>query len=194
MYGPKGVGFLYLRRGIKIKPIILGGGQERNLRAGTENVAGIVGLAKAFELAQKNKEEEFKRVQKLTEYLWYKVQKEIPRIKLNGPEIGKERLPNNLNVTFMDVEGEALLLYLDEYGIMCATGSACTSTSLEPSHVLRALGLPYEYAHGSLRFTFGHCNQKSDVDYLMKYLPAIVETLREMSPVRMCEAAHAKFK
>ena len=92
----------------------------------------------------------------------------------------------------MDVEGEALLLYLDEYGIMCSTGSACTSTSLEPSHVLRALGLPYEYAHGSLRFTFGHCNSKADIDYLMKYLPNIVETLREMSPVRMCETAHAK--
>ena len=194
IYGPKGVGFLYLRRGVKIKPIILGGGQEKNLRAGTENVSGIIGLAKAFALARKNRERESGRVGELNKYLWEKIQDKISKVKLNGPEMGKDRLPNNLNVTFMDVEGEALLLYLDEYGIMCSTGSACTSTSLEPSHVLRAMGLPYEYAHGSLRFTFGHCNSKADVDYLMKYLPTIVETLREMSPVRMCETAHAKFK
>lgn len=194
MYGPKGVGFLYIRRGVKIKPVILGGGQERKMRSGTENVAGIVGLAKALQLSQEKREKESRRVGDLNKYLWLKIQEKIPRVKLNGPEFGFGRLPNNLNVTFMDVEGEALLLYLDEYGVMCSTGSACTSTSLEPSHVLRALGLPYEYAHGSLRFTFGHCNSKADVDYLMKYLPSIVETLREMSPVRMCETAHAKYK
>ncbi len=194
MYGPKGVGFLYVRRGVKIKPLILGGGQERNMRSGTENVPGIIGLAKAFELAQNNREKESKRVGDLSAYLWKKLQTDIPRLKLNGPELGMDRLPNNLNVTFLDIEGEALLLYLDEYGVMCSTGSACTSTSLEPSHVLRAMGLPYEYAHGSLRFTFGHCNSKADVDYLLKYLPIIVETLREMSPVRMCETAHAQYK
>lgn len=194
IYGPKGVGFLYLRQGVKIKPLILGGGQERNLRSGTENVAGIVGLAKAFELAQKNRVKESDRVRKLTQYLWQQIQDKITKIKLNGPEIGESRLPNNLNVTFMDVEGEALLLYLDEYGVMCSTGSACTSESLEPSHVLRALGLPYEYAHGSLRFSLGHCNTKADVDYLMKYLPEIIKVLREMSPVNLGNKAHAKYK
>lgn len=105
-----------------------------------------------------------------------------------------ERLPNNLNVTFMNVEGEAMLLYLDEYGVMCSTGSACTSDSLDPSHVLTAIGLPYEYAHGSLRFSLGKRNTKQDIDYLMKYLPKIVETLREMSPVNMGVKKHAKYK
>ncbi|MEK7213284.1 MAG: cysteine desulfurase family protein [Patescibacteria group bacterium] len=194
IYGPKGVGFLYLRNGVKIKPIILGGGQERNLRSGTENVAGIVGLAKAFELAQKNRVKESDRVQKLAQYLWQQIEAKIPKIKLNGPEIGEGRLPNNLNVTFMDVEGEALLLYLDEYGIMCSTGSACTSESLEPSHVLRALGLPYEYAHGSLRFSLGKVNTKADLDYLMKYLPEIIKVLREMSPVNLGTKKHAQYK
>ena len=194
IYGPKGVGMLYIRRGTPIKALILGGGQERRLRSGTENIAGIVGFAKAFELVQTAKEEESARINKLVEYLWQKIQKEIPKVKLNGPAIGPQRLVNNLNATFMDIEGEALLLYLDEYRIMCSTGSACTSESLEPSHVLTAMGLPYEYSHGSLRFTFGHCNSKSDVDYLMKYLPLIVETLREMSPVKLAERQHAKYK
>ncbi|MFA5062014.1 MAG: cysteine desulfurase family protein [Patescibacteria group bacterium] len=194
IYGPKGIGMLYLRRGVQIKPIILGGGQERKLRSGTENVASIVGFAKALELVQANKEKESKRLQDLVKYLWNKIQKEITDVKLNGPEIGDSRLPNNLNVTFMDVEGEALLLYLDEYGIMCSTGSACTSESLEPSHVLTAMGLAYEYAHGSLRFTFGHSNNKEDVDYLMKYLPLIVKTLREISPVHLKQQQHAKYK
>lgn len=194
IYGPKGVGILYLRRGVQIKPIILGGGQERKLRSGTENVASIVGFAKALELVQTNKEKESKRLQDLVQYLWNKIQKEIKNVQLNGPEIGDNRLPNNLNVTFMDVEGEALLLYLDEYGIMCSTGSACTSESLEPSHVLTAMGLPYEYSHGSLRFTFGHCNNKQDIDYVMKYLPLIVQTLREISPVHLKQQQHAKYK
>ncbi len=185
IYGPKGVGFLYLRRGVKIKPLIIGGAQERKYRAGTENVPGIVGLAKALELAQKNREKESARLTELTEYLWQELQNKIPKIKLNGPAIGEQRLPNNLNITFMDVEGEAMLLYLDEYGIMCSTGSACTAESLEPSHVLSALGLPYEYAHGSLRFSLGRSNIKKDIDYMMKYLPDIVELLREMSPVRI---------
>ena len=164
------------------------------MRAGTENVPGIVGLAKAFELAQTSKEKESKRLRVLSEYFLEKIKKEIPKIKLNGPKIGAERLPNNLNITFMDIEGEAMLLYLDEYGIMCSTGSACTSDSLDPSHVLTAIGLPYEYAHGSLRFSFGQINTKADVDYLLKWLPPIVKQLREMSPVNIGGAKHAKYK
>lgn len=194
IYGPKGIGFLYVRRGTKIKPIILGGGQERRMRSGTENVPAIVGLAKALSMAQSKKEKEVKRLTGLTKYLLTKLQKTIPKIKLNGPEIGEKRLANNINVTFLDVEGEALLLYLDEYGIMASTGSACTSNSLEPSHVLRALGLPYEYAHGSLRFSLGHCNSKADIDYLIKWLPGIVETLREMSPTNIGVKKQAQYK
>lgn len=194
IYGPKGVGMLYKRRGINIQPLIMGGGQEINLRSGTENLAGIVGFTKALELAQTTKKQENQKTRKLTEYFWKRIQDKIPKIKLNGPEIGDSRLPNNLNVTFMDVEGEAMLLYLDSYGICCSTGSACTSTSLEPSHVLTALGLPYEYAHGSLRFTLGHCNTKADIDYVMKYLPGIVEKLREISPVDIGCKRHAQYK
>jgi cysteine desulfurase len=183
IYGPKGAGILYLRRNVRIKPLILGGGQEKGLRSGTENVPAIVGLAKALELAQKDADKETKRLRELSEYFWNRIQEEISDVRLNGPAIGDKRLPNNLNVTFMNIEGEAMLLYLDEYGIMCSTGSACTSESLEPSHVLRAMGLPYEMAHGSLRFTFGRANTKADIDYVIKYLPAVVAQLREMSPI-----------
>jgi len=193
IYGPKGVGMLYLRRGVKIKPIIFGGGQEKQLRAGTENTAGIVGLAKAFEIAQAQKEKESARERELAKYLWKQISEKISDTKLNGPEIGDVRLPNNLNVTFMNIEGEAMLLYMDEYGIMCSTGSACTSESLEPSHVLRTMGMSYEMAHGSIRFTFGRSNTKTDVDYLMKYLPAIVAALREISPVNS-GTKHARYK
>jgi cysteine desulfurase len=194
MYGPKGVGMLYVRRGVRLKPLIVGGGQEHRLRAGTENIPAIVGFAKAFELAQQNIESESKRVGQLTAYFWNELQNKIPKIKLNGPDLSEKRLPNNLNVTFIDVEGEAMLLYLDEYGIMCSTGSACTSESLDPSHVLLAMGLSYEYSHGSLRFTFGHCNTKKDIDYIMKYLPDIINQLREISPVNMGKTKHAKYK
>jgi cysteine desulfurase len=193
IYGPKGVGMLYIRRGVNIKPIIFGGGQEKNRRAGTENTAGIVGLAEAFKIAQAQKEKESARERELTKYLWKQISEKIPDTKLNGPEIGDARLPNNLNVTFMNIEGEAMLLYMDEYGIMCSTGSACTSDSLEPSHVLRAMGMSYEMAHGSIRFTFGRSNAKADIGYLMKYLPAIVTTLREISPVNS-GAKHARYK
>lgn len=184
IYGPKGTGLLYLRRGVKIAPIIQGGGQEKGLRSGTENVPAIVGFTKALELAQKDKDNESKRLRALTEFFLKKIQGAIANTQLNGPEIGEKRLPNNLNVTFFNIEGEAMLLYLDEYGISCSTGSACTSESLEPSHVLRAMGMPYEMAHGSLRFTFGHGNSKADIDYIMKYLPAVVAQLREMSPIK----------
>ena len=193
IYGPKGVGALYVRRGVKITPIIFGGGQEQSLRAGTENTACIVGLSKALEVAQAQKVRESSRERELAKYLWEKITMNISEIKLNGPEIGETRLPNNLNVTFKNIEGEAMLLYMDEYGIMCSTGSACTSESLEPSHVLRAMGMSYEMAHGSIRFTFGRSNTKSDIDYLMKYLPAIVATLREISPVNS-GTKHAKYK
>jgi len=194
IYGPKGVGILYVRRGIKIKPLIVGGGQERRLRSGTENVPAIVGFAHALKLIQKDKEKENNRLRELTTYFWKNLQEKIPNLKLNGPKIGPDRLPNNLNVTFVDVEGEAMMLYLDEYGIMCSTGSACTSESLEPSHVLTAMGMPYEYSHGSLRFTFGHCNDKKDIDYIIKYLPDVIKQLREISPVNMEKEKHAKYK
>ncbi len=123
----------------------------------------------------------------LREYFWQRLEAEIPKTRLNGPELGDAsvRLPNNLNISILDIEGEALLLYLDEYGIICSTGSACTSESLDPSHVLLSCGLPYEYAHGSLRFTLGKRNTKEDIDYVMQYLPAIVEKLREISPVNL---------
>lgn len=178
IYGPKGVGMLYVRRGVALKPLITGGDQERKLRAGTENIPGIVGLAKALELAQVNKDKESKRLEGLVKYLWEKIQKEIPKVRLNGPEIGSQRLANNLNVSFEGMEGEALLLYLDEYGIMCSTGSACASGSLDQSHVLKAMGKSYENSRGSIRFTFGHSNTKADIDYLMKYLPLIIEQQR----------------
>ncbi len=184
IYGPKGVGALYMRRGVRLKPLILGGEQERKLRAGTENIPGIVGLAKALELAQGNKDREAKRLEGIVKYFWEKLQKQIPNIKLNGPEIGPQRLANNLNVAFTGVEGEALLLYLDEYGIMCSTGSACAAKALEESHVLKALGISYENSRGSLRFTFGHCNSKQDIDYLMKYLPLIIKQLRAVTGIK----------
>ena len=181
IYGPKGVGALYVRRGVRLRPLIVGGAQERRLRAGTENMPAIVGFAKAFELAQERMESESKRVEQLATYLWSELKTNIPKIKLNGPDFGKNRLPNNLNITFLDIEAEALLLYLDEYGIMCSTGSACTSESLNPSHVLLAMGLSEKDSHGSLRFTFGHRNTKKDVDYVVTYLPDIVKQLREIN-------------
>ncbi|PIZ96935.1 MAG: cysteine desulfurase NifS [Candidatus Magasanikbacteria bacterium CG_4_10_14_0_2_um_filter_33_14] len=191
LYGPKGVGILYKHRNVSIEPIIFGGGQERGLRSGTENVPGIVGFAKALEMAQENNEVENKRLTELRNYFWERLDKEIPKMRLNGPALDKEdlRLPNNLNVSVLDIEGEALLLYLDEYGIVCSTGSACTSESLDPSHVLLACGLPYEYAHGSLRFTLGKRTTKEDIDYSMKYLPGIVDILRKISPVNLQEDA-----
>ena len=199
MYGPKGIGMLYKRRGVDLKPLMYGGGQEMRLRAGTENVPLIVGFGKALEMAQAGREKENKRLQELRAYFWQELQQKIPKIRLNGPALddAHTRLPNNLNISILDVEGEALLLYLDEYGIICSTGSACTSESLDPSHVLLACGLPYEYAHGSLRFTLGKRNTRSDIDYVMTYLPFIVEKLREISPVNLQynpkENKHAQY-
>jgi cysteine desulfurase len=182
MYGPKGIGALYVRRGVKFQPFFIGGGQERNLRSGTENVPGIMGLAKAFELAQADREKESERLTKLRDRLAEGLLK-IPKTILNGHPT--ERLPNSVNVSFIDIEGEAAVLYLDAKGIMASTGSACASTSLDPSHVILATGLSYEAAHGSIRFTLGHATTEEDVDYVIKEMPAIVERLRLMSPVNL---------
>ena len=182
MYGPKGIGALYVRRGVKFQPFFIGGGQERNLRSGTENVPGIMGLAKAFELAQADREKESMRLTALRDRL-AKGLLEIPKTILNGHPT--ERLPNSVNVSFIDIEGEAAVLYLDAKGIMASTGSACASTSLDPSHVILATGLSYEAAHGSIRFTLGHATTEEDVDYVIKEMPAIVERLRLMSPVNL---------
>lgn len=183
MYGPKGVGALYVKKGIRLKPLIYGGGQENNLRSGTENVSGIVGFAKAFELAQMEREKENARLTGLRDYLIERLTAEIPKVVLNGHPT--KRLPNNVNVSVLDIEGEAVILYLDAKGIYISTGSACTSTTLDPSHVILALGQPYEYAHGSLRFTLGKRTTREDLDYVMEVFPEIVEKLRKISPVRM---------
>ncbi len=182
IYGPKGVGALYVRRGVKFQPLMIGGGQEKNLRSGTENVPAIVGLAKALELAQAGREREFARLTELRDRLAEGLLK-IPKTILNGHPT--ERLPNSVNVSFIDIEGEAAVLYLDAEGVMVSTGSACASTSLDPSHVILATGLSYEAAHGSIRFTLGHATTKKDVDHVLKIVPGIVERLRKMSPVNL---------
>lgn len=182
MYGPKGVGLLYLRRGTKIEPVIRGGGQERNLRSGTENVPAIVGFAKAFELAQAEREAETKRLLILRDRLAEGLLN-IPKTRLNGHP--SERLPNSVNISFLDIEGEAAVLYLDAEGIMASTGSACASSSLDPSHVILATGLSYEGAHGSIRFTLGHSTTEEQIDHVIKVMPGIVERLRKMSPVNL---------
>ncbi|QQG45749.1 MAG: cysteine desulfurase [Candidatus Sungiibacteriota bacterium] len=183
IYGPKGVGCLYIRRGIRLRPLIYGGGQENNLRSGTENIPGIIGFAKAFELAQEEREKENARLLKLRDYFISEVMKRVPKIVLNGHP--KKRLPNNINISVLDIEGEAVILYLDAKGIYISTGSACTSTTLDPSHVILAIGRPYEYAHGSLRFTLGRRTTKEDLDYVLEVFPGIVEKLRKISPVRL---------
>ena len=183
IYGPKGMGLLFIKEGIQIEPQVLGGGQEWGLRSGTENVAGIVGLAKALEIAQRNKLKESARLRKLRDYFISEIQKIIPKVILNGHK-GK-RLPNNVNISILDIEGEAVLLWLDKYGILASTGSACDSKTLEPSHVILALGRSYEHAHGSLRFSLGKKTKKGDIDYLLKILPKIVKKLRKISPVKV---------
>ena len=185
MYGPKGIGLLYLKRGIKLQPLQFGGSQERALRPGTENVAGIIGMAKALELAQKDRENESERLIPLRDRLIEGIQASLKKTRLNGHP--KQRLPNNVNISIMDIEGEALILYLDAHGIYASTGSACTSASLDPSHVILALGLPYEVAHGSIRFTLGHSTTNEDIEYVIQTLPALVQKLRSLSPVRVDE-------
>lgn len=180
-YGPKGIGALYIRKGIKITSFLHGGAQERGRRASTENVAAIVGLAKALELAVENLEQYNKKLLGLRERTINEIQKQIPFVRLNGHR--DKRLPGNVNFSFEFIEGESLLLMLDMKGIAASSGSACTSGSLDPSHVLLAIGLPHEIAHGSLRITFGEENCDTDIDYLMEVLPVIVQRLREMSPL-----------
>jgi cysteine desulfurase len=182
IYGPKGIGLLYAKRGIKLEPLVRGGGQEKGLRSGTENVPGIVGLAKALELVQASKEKESTRLTSLRDRLADGLLK-IPKTRLNGHP--SARLPNSVNISFMDIEGEAAVLYLDALGIYVSTGSACASASLDPSHVILATGLSYEAAHGSLRFTLGKETTKADVDYVLKVMPGVVEKLRHMSPVNL---------
>jgi len=183
IYGPKGVGLLYLRKGVRIVPLIHGGGQERNLRSGTENVPGIMGFATALELAQAEKEVEGKRLIELRDYLIKRVTEEIPECWLNGHPT--TRLPNNANITFLNIEGEAIILLLNEYKIYVSSGSACTSKTLDPSHVIVSMGMPYEAAHGSIRFTLGKINTKEDIDETMDVLPGIIEKLRGISPVHL---------
>ncbi|WP_010250166.1 cysteine desulfurase NifS [Acetivibrio cellulolyticus] len=180
-YGPKGVGALYIRKGVKITTFLHGGAQERGRRASTENVPGIVGLGKAIELATQNIEQYNRKLMELRDRTIEEITKKIPFVKLNGDRY--KRLPGNVNFSFEFIEGESLLLMLDMKGIAASSGSACTSGSLDPSHVLLAIGLPHEIAHGSLRVTFGDENTHEDVDYLMEVLPLIVERLREMSPL-----------
>jgi len=180
-YGPKGVGVLYIRDGVRIYPFMNGGAQERGKRASTENVAGIVGLGKAIELATENIEQYNAKLMKLRDRAIKEILEKIPYSRLNGDE--KNRLPGNVNISFEFIEGESILLMLDMKGICASSGSACTSGSLDPSHVLLAIGLPHEIAHGSLRLTFGEENTDSDLDYLLETLPPIIEKLRAMSPL-----------
>jgi len=180
-YGPKGVGALYVRKGTRIDSFIHGGAQERNKRAGTENIPGIVGLGKAIELATQNIESSNKRIIQLRDRLIEGILNKIPYVKLNGHPT--ERLPGNVNFSFEFIEGEALLLSLDMKGIAASSGSACTSGSLDPSHVLLAMGLPHEIAHGSLRLTLGEENTEEDIEYCLEVLPDIVDRLRRMSPL-----------
>ena len=180
-YGPKGVGVLYIKKGKKPSAFIHGGGQERKNRAGTENVAGIVGLGKAIELAYENLDDYNRKLIELRDATIRKVIEKIPHVRLNGHPVN--RLPGNVNFSFEYIEGESLLLMLDMKGIAASSGSACTSGSLDPSHVLLAIGLPHEIAHGSLRLTFGMENTMEQVDYFIEVLTPIVEKLREMSPL-----------
>lgn len=183
IYGPKGVGALFVRRGVSIAPLILGGGQENALRSGTENVPGIIGFTKALELMQKNQAKETVRQAKLRDYLWQHIQKKIPNVFLNGPELKANRLANNLNVRFPGLEGETLVLYLDAYGIIAATGSACATDSDDASHVLTACGLKFAEAKSSVRFTIGRETKKEDLDYVLTYLPGIVTGVRKMQEI-----------
>jgi len=181
IYGPKGVGALYIKRGTRIQPVIQGGGQERGLRSGTENIPGIVGMGKATEIAQEEMVTEGRRLSQLRDKLIKGVLDTIERSYLNGHPT--KRLPNNANLRFSYIEGESLILGLDMLGIQVSSGSACTSKTLEPSHVLLAIGLAHEEAHGSLVFTMGKQNSEEDVDYVLEVLPGVVKRLRAMSPL-----------
>lgn len=180
IHAPKGIGALYVRRGTRFRPFIIGGHQERGRRGGTEAVPNIIALGKAAELAMAHLEDEQTRVRRLRDRLEAGLTERIPRVKVNGaPE---QRLPNTSNLSFEHVEGEAILLMMSDLGIAASSGSACTSGSLEPSHVLRAMGVPYTYAHGSIRFSLSRYSTEEDVDYVLEQMPAIISRLREISP------------
>ena len=180
-YGPKGVGALYIRKGTRIETFMCGGDQERGRRASTHNIAGIVGCARAVQLCQKNMENEIRFQSALRDRLIKEIPARISEVRLNGHST--KRLPNNVNFSIKYIEGESMLLNLDMLGIAVSTGSACTSSSLEPSHVLLAIGLDHETAHGSLRITLGRWTKESDIDYLLEKLPQVVQKLRAMSPL-----------
>lgn len=179
--GPKGIGFLYIRTGVKIRSFIHGGAQERGRRAGTENVTGIVGLGAAVKRAASIMEEKTKKEVELRDYLIERIEKEIPYCRLNGHRT--ERLPNNVNISFRFIEGESMLIMLDMKGICASSGSACTSGSLDPSHVLLAIGMKHEEAHGSLRLTLSEENTKEEMDFVVEELKKIIARLRDMSPL-----------
>lgn len=199
IYGPKGIGVLYKRRGVKIQPLAFGGRQEFGFRAGTENVPGIVGFATALQLVQQKREKENKRLFDLQNYFLNTVQKEVPDVYVNGPKIVNEknsaerknlkkntreeffRLPNNINIAFKNIEAEVLMLYLDSYGVLCSTGSACSTESNEPSHVLMACGYSKERAESSLRFTLGKDTTKKDIEIVIKFLKEMVREFRKMA-------------
>lgn len=181
LHGPKGIGFLYIRQGLKLRSFIHGGSQERKRRAGTENVPAIAGLGEAVNLAFESMEENSGKISAMRDYLIEKIEKEIPYCKLNGHRT--KRLPNNVNFSFTFIEGESLLIMLDMKGICASSGSACTSGSLDPSHVLLAIGLPHEQAHGSLRLTLSEENTYEELDYTVEAVKEIVAKLRNMSPL-----------
>ncbi len=180
LHAPKGIGVLFVRKGTRLLPFMLGGHQEGGRRAGTENVAGIVALGKACELAGKSIEQENNKVKKLRDKLEKAILKQCPDCQINGDV--KNRLPNTSNISFEYIEGEAILLMLDRFGICASSGSACTSGSLEPSHVLRAMGVPFTAAHGSIRFSLSRYNTEEEIDYATEKIPPIIEQLRKLSP------------
>ncbi|HPK53165.1 MAG TPA: cysteine desulfurase NifS [Smithellaceae bacterium] len=180
LHAPKGIGVLYVRKGSKFSPFLIGGHQERGRRGGTENTPGIIGLGKACELAAKNMERENTEVKKLRDKLERELLKKVPQSRVNGAAV--QRLPNTTNISFEFVEGEAILLLMNELGICASSGSACTSGSLQPSHVLRAMGVPFTMAHGSIRFSLSVYNTEAEIDFVIEHMPAIIDRLRGMSP------------
>jgi len=180
LHAPKGIGVLYIRKGAKFSPFMIGGHQEKGRRGGTENVPYIIGLGKACELAKKHLDEENTRIKVLRDYLEMKLLEKIPNTLVNGERL--HRLPNTVSVSFEYVEGESILLLLSDLGICASSGSACTSGSLEPSHVLRAMGVPFTAAHGSIRFSLSIYNTKEEMDYIIEHLPPIIQRLRDISP------------
>jgi cysteine desulfurase len=180
LHAPKGIGVLYIRKGTRFSPYMMGGHQEKGRRGGTENVPYIIGLGKACELAKEHLDDENTRVKALRDYLEEKILAKIPNTLVNGDRV--HRLPNTLSVSFEYVEGESILLLLSDLGICASSGSACTSGSLEPSHVLRAMGVPFTAAHGSIRFSLSIYNTKEEMDYIIEHLPPIIQKLRDISP------------